>query len=73
MHIKLKNGMAGILPDGREFVLEPGDIVDYSHDPADARRIVAQGVAEEVGPLRAAEAIAAGRRVYRHPVAAARK
>lgn len=68
MHILIGCDMGGTVGEA-SYHIPGGTIVEW-HDDADARRMVAAGKAEEVGPLRVAEAVAAGRRVEKHPLIA---
>ena len=66
MHILLSCDMGGTIGEG-SYHIDGGTIVEWYNDD-DARRMIANGKAEEVGPLRVAEAVAAGRNVQRHPM-----
>jgi hypothetical protein len=72
MFIKLTSGsMGGTMPSGEgNFVIDAGSVVDYSHDPKEARRLIDRGAAEEVTSLQASQHIAAGGRVQKVPSAA---
>jgi hypothetical protein len=72
MFIRIFSSMGGTVGE-RGFVFEPASIIDYSHDPIEARRIVDRGRAEELSDLAVAQLKATGVRVHLHPLAAAKR
>jgi hypothetical protein len=67
MFLRLNSSMAGTLPNGMTYDLQVNDVVDW-HDLAEAERMIQAGRAEEVSSPRAAEMLAAGARVKKHPM-----
>ena len=69
MFLRLNSSMGGTTPAGVHFNLEVGDIIDYSHDVAEANRLIERGYGTEVLPTRVAELQATGVKVRHHPCA----
>lgn len=73
MFLRINSSMAGSLPHGGTYDLQVGTLVDWSHDKAEAQRLVDRGYGEEISAPRAAEMTAAGIRILKHPLVAANK